>query len=157
SPAFEIRLVPIGPACPDARAIENDLEPGPLLQPTLLPLQENSPLHHLEFGADTDILQLRNDALATRVVGWRGAESVNCEAVGIAGLLHELLGFWQVALELWPLDSILHVVVNPVAADFPHAASFGVVHGASVDGQAHGLPHALVVERVLGVLEAGEL
>src|SRR5215471_20731013 len=82
SPAFEIRLIPIGPACPDASAVENDLEPGPLLQPTLLPLEENAPLHHLEFGPDTDILKLCDDALATRVVGWRRGEPVDVEAVG---------------------------------------------------------------------------
>ena len=41
--------------------------------------------------------------------------------------------------------------------DLAHPGRLRLVHGPPVDGQAHRLAHALVAERVLRVLEAGEL
>src|SRR5215471_11978612 len=56
--AFEVRLVPIGPAGADSCAGEDDVDAGPLLYPTLLPLLINRSLQSLQPGANADRLQL---------------------------------------------------------------------------------------------------
>src|SRR5207247_536500 len=62
--AFEVRLVPIGPARTDAGAGEDDIDPGPLLDPGLPPLIEDGAFEDLELAADADGLELRQNALA---------------------------------------------------------------------------------------------
>ncbi len=52
-----------------------------------------------------------------------------------------------------PLERVLDVVVDPVAVDNAEAGGFGLVDRVSVDSEADRLAHALVVERVLRVLE----
>src|SRR4029450_9125049 len=62
---LEKSLVPVRPGAPHTRRIENNLHPGPVLQPSLKLLQEHPPLHNLEFGANAHLPQLRDDALPT--------------------------------------------------------------------------------------------
>src|SRR6266853_6528325 len=103
--AFEVRLIPIGPARADAGAVHDDLNTGPFLQPALLALQENTPLHDLELRANADRLQLRDDALAARIIIRRGGEPVDVEAIGVASFLHQLLCVGNGAGELRPFAS----------------------------------------------------
>ncbi len=154
---FEIRFIPVGPAGADAGAVHDDLDPGPFLHPALLPLQENRPLHDLELRANADRLQLRDDALAARIIVGHGGEPVDVEAIGVAGFLHQLLCFGNVAGELRPFERVLHVVIDPVAADPSHPPGFGVVDGLAVDRQAHRLAHPFVMKRALRIQKTREL
>src|SRR5260370_15482949 len=67
--AFELRLVPIGPARANAGAGEDDVDPGPLLHPALPALEADGPLQSLQPGPDADCLELRADRLAGRAYG----------------------------------------------------------------------------------------
>src|SRR6266850_3516120 len=64
--ALEVALVPERPAAADAGAVQDDLHPGPVLEPALQALQEDAPLHGLQPAADADLAELRDDALAPR-------------------------------------------------------------------------------------------
>ena len=155
--ALEVALVPEGPASPDASAVQDDLGAGKLLEAALQPLEEDAALHGLQPAADADLAQLRDDALAPRVERGQRRDPVHVEPVRIARLAQELLGLLHVARELGPLDRVLDVVVDPVARRLAHPRRLRLVHGPPVDGQADRLAHALVAERILRVLEAGEL
>src|SRR5438132_8254997 len=155
--ALEVALVPERPASRDPDAVQDDLGPGKLLETALEPLEEDAALHGLEPAANADLTKLRDEAFAPRVERGQRRDPVHVEPVRIAGLAQELLGLLDVARELGPLDRVLDVVVDPVAGRFAHPSRLGLVHAPAVDGQAHRLAHALVVERILRVLEAGKL
>ncbi len=55
------------------------------------------------FGTDADRLELRDDALAARVVIRHRGHPIDVEAVGIAGLGHQLLGLGDVVLPFRPV------------------------------------------------------
>src|SRR5215510_3570147 len=149
--ALEKCLVPVRPGSPHARGIENNLQPRPLLQPSLQPLQKYPPLHHLEFGANANLPQLRHDALPTRIVCWYRRKPVHREAVRIPRLAQELSGALDVALEGWPLHGIEHIVVDPITTNLAKSSKFRLVDGLPVHSQAHCLPYALIVEGILGI------
>ncbi len=155
--AFEHRIVPVRPAAADASGVEDDLDPGPFLESALHLFQEHPALHHLELRADADGLQLRDDALSPRIVIWHRRYPVDIEPVREARLRHQLLGLGHVLLPFRPIHAVLDVVVDPVAVDPAHAVAFGLVDRIAIDSQAYRLAHPLVVERVLGILEAREL
>src|SRR5215510_6748773 len=67
------------------------------------------------------------------------------------------VGALRVAFEHGPLKSVLHVVVDPVAANLAKPSQFRLVESLPVHSQAHCLSHALVMKGTLGVLEAREL
>src|SRR6059036_755964 len=157
APALEVAFVPEGPASCDPDALEDDLGSGKLLEPALQPLGEDAALHGLEPAADADLAELRDDALASRVERGYRRYPVHVESVRIARLAQELFGFLHVTPELGPLDRVQDVVVDPVARRLAHPARLRLIHGAAIDSQAHRLADALVAERVLRVLEAGEL
>ena len=154
--AFEVRLVPIGPAGADAGAGEDDVDPGPLLEAGLQPLCEDATLQGLEPAADTDRLELRQDPLAARIVNGYRSQPINLEAVRIAGFGQQFFGLGDIVRPIRTVDRILHVVIDPVAVDLPHSGALGLVYRLPVDSQAHRLAHAFVVERVVGILETGE-
>src|SRR5882672_1357322 len=72
--------------------IQNHLHAGPFLEPALQPFHKNAALHGLQFGADADRLQLRDDALAARIIVRYRRHPVDIEAIRITGLCHQLLG-----------------------------------------------------------------
>src|SRR5262249_17527143 len=53
--ALEVPLVPERPAAADPRAVQDDLDPWELLQAALKALEEDTTLHGLHPGADTDL------------------------------------------------------------------------------------------------------
>src|SRR5262249_60181701 len=89
--ALEVALVPERPASPDARAVEDDLHPGPVLEPALQALEKDAPLHGLEPCADADLAELRHHTLAPRVERGQRREPVHVEAVRIAGPAQQFL------------------------------------------------------------------
>src|SRR5262249_40990204 len=127
------------------------------LQSPLQLLQEHCTLYDLEFGANTNLPELCDDALPTRVVRRYRRQPVYFEAIRVTCLTHELPGLLKVALERWPLNGILHIIVNPVASILTESAHLRLVDRLSVYGQAHRLPYALIVEGALGVLKTREL
>src|SRR5262245_17451804 len=100
--ALELPLVPERPAPADPSALQDDLNPGELLEAALESLQEDAALHGLHPGADADLAQLRDEALAARIERRQGREPVDVEAVRIARLAQELLGLVHVPGELGP-------------------------------------------------------
>src|SRR4030095_11158573 len=128
--ALEVTFVPERPASRDPDALEDDLGSGELLEPALEPLEEDAPLHGLQLGADADLPELRDDALAPRVERGYRRDPVHVETVRIARLAQQVLGLLHVALELGPLDRVLDVVVDPVAGHLSHARGFRLVHGS---------------------------
>src|SRR2546427_1623149 len=155
--ALEVAFVPERPASRDPDAVQDDLGPRKLLEAALEPLEEDAALHGLEPAADTDLTQLRDEALAPRVERGERRDPVHVEPVRVARLAQELLGPLHVAWELGPLDPVQDVVVDPVARRLAHPTRLRLVHGPPVDSQAHRLAHALVAERVLRILEPGKL
>ena len=129
----------------------------PLLDSALQPLEEDATLHGLHPSPDADLAELPDEPLAPRVPRGQRGDPVHVEAVRIPRLAQELLGPLHVALDLGPLEGVLHVVVDPVPRHLAEPSRLGLVHGAPVDSQAHRFAHALVAEGALRVLEAGEL
>src|SRR5438876_10696078 len=77
--ALEVALVPERPAAPDPGPVEDDLDPGPVLEPALESLQEDAPLHGLQAPADADLAELRDDALAPGVERGQRRDPVHVE------------------------------------------------------------------------------
>src|SRR5262249_47828764 len=145
------------PSGTDAGAGEQDIDPGPLLHPALLPLLVDRPLEGLHLAADAEsALQLRQNALAARIVWRRRCQPVIGETVGVAPFGHQLLGLADVARPFRPIERIFYIVVYPVAVDAAEAGTFGLVHRIAIDGETDGLAHALIVKRILRVLETGK-
>ena len=149
-------LIPVGPATADPRPVENHLQAGPLLQPRLL-LLVNAPLHDLQPGPDADVPQLRDDALAARIVCRCRGEPIDVEAVGIACLAHQLFGPSQVALKLRPVDGILHVVVDPIAVDLPSPPASASFMACRSMAKLTASRTRLSWKGVLGILKVGKL
>src|SRR4029077_409236 len=89
--AFEIRLIPVGPARANAGAGEDDVDPGPFLYSALPPLGVDGALQDLELATDANGLELRENALAPRIIWRRRSQPVHFEAIGIAGFCHQFL------------------------------------------------------------------
>src|SRR5262245_39528733 len=62
--ALEVPLVPERPAPADPGALQDDLDPGELLEAALESLQEDAALHRLHPGANADLAELCHEALA---------------------------------------------------------------------------------------------
>src|SRR6185503_1275456 len=75
----------------------------------------------------------------------------------MTGLLHQLASLVEVVLELRPLQAVLDVIVDPIAAVSAKSGRLRLVDRRSIDGQADRLPHALVVKWALGILKIDEL
>src|SRR5260370_4678669 len=144
--ALEVALVPERPASPDPGTVEDDLDSGPVLEPALESLEEDATLHGLEPTADADLAELRDYALAPGVGRGQRRDPVHVESVRIAGLAQELLGLVDAARELWPLDGVLDAGVDAVASRLAQTRALRLVHRPPVDGAAHRLAHALLVE-----------
>jgi hypothetical protein len=56
-------FMPVRPDGADAGAGKDDIDPGPCLEPCLAPLCVGRTLEGLQFAADADCLQLREDPL----------------------------------------------------------------------------------------------
>src|SRR5262249_24738215 len=78
---------------------------------------------------DADLAKLRDDTLAARIERGHGRHPVYVEPVRKSRLAHQLLRSLDVALELGPLDRILHVVVDPVARRLAQSPRLRFVHG----------------------------
>src|SRR5262249_34607053 len=150
------RVVPVRPGAADTGSVHDDLDSGPLLHPALQPFQKDPALHDLELRAYAYALKLRNDALAARIIIRNWCYPVDIEAIGKTGFCHQLLGLGDIVLPFRPFQPVLDLIVYPVAVDPPDRVAICLVDRVSVDCKAYGLPHALVVERAVGVLKAGE-
>src|SRR4029450_6650576 len=65
--ALEVALVPERPASADPGAVQDDLDSRELLEATLEALEKAAGLHGLHAGANADLAQLREEALAARI------------------------------------------------------------------------------------------
>src|SRR5262249_30074962 len=131
--------------------------PRPVFEPALEPLQEDTALHGLQPRPDADLTKLRDHAFAAGIERRDRRHPLHVETVREPRLAHQLLRSLAGARELRPLDRVLHAVVDPVARGLAQPPRLRLVDGPPVDGQAHRFASPLVVKRILGVLESGEL
>src|SRR2546427_1620541 len=107
--ALDVGLVPERPAPGDPDAVEDDLHARPLLDAALQPLEEDAALHRLHPRPDADLAELPDEPLAPRVPRGQRRDPVHVEAVRIPRLAQKLPGPLHAALELGPLQRVLHV------------------------------------------------
>src|SRR5207245_5338571 len=110
--ALEEGLIPERPTPGDPGGLKDDLDPGPVFEPALEPLQEDAPLHGLQPRSDADLAKLRDDPLATRVERGHGRDPVHIETVRKSSFAHQLLRTLDIALVLGPFDCVLHTVFH---------------------------------------------
>src|SRR5262245_30948601 len=135
---------------------------GPVARNTFAALTDLRPerraLQRLELPADSDRAQVGQDSLTHVEIG-RKRQVLDLEAIGNAGLRHQLLGLVDAVFghrRILPLERVTIFRADPVPPGFTDALRFLLHQELSIDRETDRLTHALVAERASLLVVAGE-
>ena len=129
------------------------LHDGPVARNTLAALADLRPerraFKRLELPANSDRAQVGQDSLPHIEIGREG-QVLDLEAIGNAGLRHQLLGLLEVVFRyrrVLPLERVAIFRADPVTPGLTDPLRLLLHEELSIDREADGLTHALVAER----------